>query len=295
MDQVIAQALRQFGLTVALVLGILLAVWFMSGGQDARTNVIIVAIAVVWILLFVLWVRGMRKNYVDAGDCPSAAQHLDAHLQANPDFCLVLRPFGADHAMQIANLSLELRIEDHMRRRLGCGTLALIDPRHSLVHNGVSYLSAGRDDWRVTVDTLVSRALLIILLIPPYMRLGPSVRWELQCIERHAVGSRLLIVLPAPDRLGAAQARRSLRQVADVFAADPPKMAIGIQSQPFAAPRYHLCTRIRPKGWWLAFSRGWSAVVGGQHMMDEYVRMLDDALALAAPEVSAIRSARKAS
>jgi hypothetical protein len=181
-------------------------------------------------LLFTAWLTAycfvayeLRHSYISSRECRGARAFLDEQDQSDRPFCLLLRPFGADHAITFGlpgqQKTLEETLDHMLRSEFDCPAVALVDPRLSLVPASVTYLVADDASWWDAVDSLVSKARVVVLVIPRGTRIGASVRWEVECVMRHELSNRFIVALGSPGGFGYWKTVEQWQVVGDVFPA----------------------------------------------------------------------------
>jgi hypothetical protein len=142
----------------------------------------------------------------------STVHHYLASSDADPEFCLVLRPFGADGMFYVPTSGLvaptrtiESLISERAARILNLPTVTVVDNRKHVVPGGPHYLRCGRD-WQSDVERLMVRALFVVVVFPPGKGPTPSVRWEFDLAVRKGMLGRLLVLLPSANREARASA-----------------------------------------------------------------------------------------
>lgn len=140
---------------------------------------------------------------------------------AETEYCLVLRPFGADGFIPLLMEprrwsrigkwafgglrpahTLEAVLTDAVRDHLACETVALVDPQCSVVPAGPHYLSASDAEWQELVDQLIRRALVVVFVLPPRRPVSDSLIWEVGRSIALGLTGRAVVFLP-PQRLTA--------------------------------------------------------------------------------------------
>jgi hypothetical protein len=132
-------------------------------------------------------------------------QVLDRLVRSDEEYCLILRPFGADGEVVLSKrwfgaLTIEQVIARAARKSLGLTTYAIVDQDRRLAPPGPTYLRAPHDRWQAAVRTLVRRAHSIVVILPPGQDIRDSFKWEIDQLTHHGLQSRVIVVLP-PDRL----------------------------------------------------------------------------------------------
>ncbi|HYQ02310.1 MAG TPA: hypothetical protein VER96_26730 [Polyangiaceae bacterium] len=159
-----------------------------------------------WDLFFaqVRW-RAVRK----------ASDALDSSQGA---IVLVLRPFKGDAATRVrssrwllsARVLLENIIQECARDYLGCSAVALVNQSSGVLASGPHYLASSDELWMRNVITMMRRALAIVVVLPAFQEMTPSLRWELSQVRQLGLLSRVIILLPPASRAGYDQALRLL-------------------------------------------------------------------------------------
>lgn len=215
---------------------------------------------------------------------------VDPLVSSKEEFCLVLRPFGADGRIitrllparrlplrQVGDLTptvtLEQLIGGCVTKSLGLRTFALVDQDQILAPAGPVWLRASNTDWQQPVDAMIRRAHTIVLVLPPGQQIRESVRWEIRQIARNRRQYRVVIILPPHDRDESAY-RASRRQAAVVLAAleDPFGEVSRVSAEAVAEHERNLGTRalvarLSPDGprWWVSVPRRWSRLGTGTY------------------------------
>lgn len=126
-------------------------------------------------------------------------------IDSDQEFCLVLRPFGADGEVVLPHgghgaSTIEQVIARAARKSLGLKTYALVDQDRRLAPPGPVYMRAPHDQWQSAVHALIRRAHSIVLILPPGQGIRDALKWEIDQITQHNLQTRLTVVLP-PYRL----------------------------------------------------------------------------------------------
>jgi hypothetical protein len=113
--------------------------------------------------------------------------------------------------------TIEAVLEQEVLAALGCCSVALVDPSLKTVPLSPRYIAADNMAWQDVIDTLLRRAMLAVVILPPGQRAREALRWEvLRAIEVSLLG-RLVFVLPPPDVDGYASARKAFDDLQSVL------------------------------------------------------------------------------
>lgn len=154
------------------------------------------------------WVihSGLRRRAERDSDDAFVDQHsttlpTKAELERS---VLVLRSFGGDGAMQVANrdgasgpaptATIEEILSTAAHAAGLVGVHALHDHAVDSVPSAVNYVRISMDGWEAHVRALVEHARIIVLLATPGRRLGPSFREELAMIRESGLDARTMVV-----------------------------------------------------------------------------------------------------
>jgi hypothetical protein len=177
-------------------------------------------------------------------------------LTSTEEFCLILRPFGADgevflrqykttrsgkkripYRLPVADLRtmeqvLAVAVEKTAKQKM----YALVDQKRELAPPGPVYVRAPDDDWQEPIRDLMRRAYAVILWLPPDQDLRPSFNWEIEQIVLGRRQTRTIIVLPPPDHKVAYQ--RGVKQAAALLAAMETTTGKVTQADPLRVQHY---------------------------------------------------------
>jgi hypothetical protein len=144
---------------------------------------------------------------------PSVADALEEMERTRESYVLLLRPFGADGAIQMGTGSswmdwgipwretttLEVVLGKTVEKAFGVPTIAVVSPGQLVLPPGPRYVRV-TEDWQRDVDRLLRRAAFVVVVLPPSKGCTPAVRWEIErCVQLGLVGRLLLVAPPDPD------------------------------------------------------------------------------------------------
>jgi len=243
-----------WGLLMILTIVIPIYVWvFRSAHADPTTVIILVILFGVELVQFTRKLRGYQRprateSYNDIG--PSL-------LNSTEEFCLVLRPFGADGEtllrqyeftvtgkarlatrkdFAVENLTIEQVFASAAQEAVQQKLYTLVDQDRRLAPPGMVYMRARNDDWRDAVLALVQRAYAVILWLPPGQEIRSSLSWEIEQIVRAGLQTRTIIVLPPPNEKATYQ--RGIQQAAILLAAMETAAGKTEQADPLRVQHY---------------------------------------------------------
>jgi hypothetical protein len=191
-------------------------------------------IAIVFLTTAALFIGGAARllaEYRPKLDVRSADDLCREVAATKTEFCLVLRPFGADgmiytvKADSIRNsqrvrgdtTTVEALVETAAASVFGVSTWALVDPQALVLPPGPHWVSSDQASWQGHVKRLIQRALVVIVVVPPNKSKTPNLEWEIrQCVANGLTG-RLLFVLPGADVPGAQSSRECVRGFSKLF------------------------------------------------------------------------------
>jgi hypothetical protein len=227
MGQPLRRLIRSLGVagSVGLILAVLAFALVVRGGVSgsgtgtAGSSIL----RVVLLLIAGLVLLGFQWGVYES---PVHTRHyrevLDPLLASTEEFVVVLRPFGSDGEVLLPwqkvtpgraprwyltpvgtvtpTVTLEQVVAAAARSSLGVRAFALVDQTKDLAPPGPVYLRAGMDEWQIAAGDLIRRAHTIAVILPPGQPLRESMEWEIAEIIRTGRGSRVVVVLPPPDR-----------------------------------------------------------------------------------------------
>ena len=199
-------------------------------------------------------------------------------LATEEEYCLLLRPFGHDGEVVLPDLPapeamrrpwwkrpaqgqspirraipLEQVIADAAHRARGLTTYSVVDRHTFFAPPGPRYLRASDEDWRAVVRQLIRRAHTIVLLLPPDQPSGAGFDWEVRTIAALGLQSRVVLVLPPPERekrSTCTAAHRAVRVMAMLRHADLPAPLLDVATIEVAGRLNHsiIITKINDRG-----------------------------------------------
>lgn len=220
---------------VALLCTIVLA----SSELNFVSILVLARLAVVWLGFLVYLVIFLFSVNVK-GWVGSAEEYISYINNSQAEYCLILRPFGADGfipiranppadrlsrvMMRIFGLgswkmskTVEQIIGETVTNVLNCETVALVDPKLKLVPSAPKFISTDNSSWQRNIELLLKRALVVFLILPPQKRVTSSVRWEVERIAALGLAGRFIIVLPPPNHSNYRNSYESAKELADLF------------------------------------------------------------------------------
>ncbi|HEX7304948.1 hypothetical protein [Lentzea sp.] len=162
----------------------------------------------------VMIVVGAAKYPRSAGT-PSHEQVVFGLLRSRKKYCLILRPFGQDAEIVLPktgvrrrtdsgpftrNLTMEQLVTRAARTVLDMDTYGIVDQRTTFAPPGPVLMRAADDEWQEVAQRLISRAHVIVLILPPDRDFGDGFVWEVEQIRLAGMTSRVVIVLPPSDQ-----------------------------------------------------------------------------------------------
>jgi hypothetical protein len=190
---------------------------------------------ILWAIMVVGYSLYLLFSFQPSGTLSPASKFVEAIASSADEYCLILRPFGADGFVPLRvalpqgsmretllkpvalSKTLEAVVEAEARTALGCQSVALVDPKLKIVPLSPTYIAADDDAWQGIVDKLLRRALIAVVILPPGQRARGALRWEVgRAIEVGLLG-RLVFVLPPPQVEGYAAARATLDDLQSVL------------------------------------------------------------------------------
>jgi len=222
---------------VALFFTIVLA----SSELNFVSILVLARLAVVWfgflvyLVIFLFSVNG--KGWVG-----SAEEYVSYVNSSQAEYCLILRPFGADGFIPIRanppadtllrvlmrisgwgswkmSKTVEQIIDETVIDVLNCETVALVDPKLKFVPSSPRFISTDNFSWQRNIELLLKRALVVFLILPPQKRVTSSVRWEVERIVALGLAGRFIIVLPPSNHSNYRNSYESAKELADLFPA----------------------------------------------------------------------------
>lgn len=154
-------------------------------------------------------------QYPRSAGTPSHEQVVFGLLRARKKYCLILRPFGQDAEIVLPrtgakrrtgggpftrNLTMEQLVTRAARTVLDMDTYGIVDQRTMFAPPGPILMRAADDIWQEVAQRLISRAHVIVLILPPDRDFGDGFVWEIEQIRQAGVTSRVVIVLPPCDQ-----------------------------------------------------------------------------------------------
>jgi hypothetical protein len=190
-----------------------------------------------------VWVSGLFIFLFSVnmkGSVGSAEEYVSYINTCQAEYCLILRPFGADgfipiranppadrlsHVMmRIFGLgswkmskTVEQIIAETVSNVLNCETVALVDPKLKLVPSSPKFISTNNSSWQRIIELLLKRAVVVFLILPPQKTVTTSVRWEVERIAALGLTGRFIIVLPPPNHSNYRNSYESAQELADLF------------------------------------------------------------------------------
>lgn len=142
---------------------------------------------------------------------------------SDEEFCLLLRPFGADGEVVLQHApfgasTIEQIVARAARKSLGLKTYAMVDQDRRLAPPGPEYMRSPHDEWQTAVRTLLRRAHSIVLVLPPGQSIREALKWEIGQIALHDLRTRLIVVVP-PGRLHRDDHARAFRDACLIMVA----------------------------------------------------------------------------
>ena len=233
--------IRRFFFLWSLQAGVALLCTIVLASSELNFVSILVLgrLAVVWVgfvvYLFVFFLSVNIKGWVS-----SAEEYVSFINNSQTEYCLILRPFGADGfiplradppadrlsrvIMRIFGLgswkmskTVEQIIGETVTNVLNCETVALVDPKLKLVPSSPKFISTDNSSWQRTIELLLKRALVVFLILPPQKKVTSSVRWEVERIAALGLAGRFIIVLPPPNHSNYRNSYESAKELADLF------------------------------------------------------------------------------
>ncbi len=181
-------------------------------------------------LFFLLYSIRLYRS-VQVKNLLQSAHEFIQHVQTSDrEYCLILRPFGADGFIPIRTFerfpwrlntseTLEEVIEDSVQDILHCETVALVDPKLTVLPPSPMFISTDNASWQTVIESLLRRAIITVLIIPPDKDLTGAVLWEMKRIVALGLVGRFLIVLPPPSTPGYDCACESAQKLCNIFPA----------------------------------------------------------------------------
>lgn len=183
--------------------------------------VVLTRLAVVWLAFFIYFLTVSFSSGLK-GWVSSAEDYVSYIRNSQAEYCLILRPFGADGfiplrtnppatrfsrtMMRISGLgawkmskTIEQIIGETVTNVFNCETVALVDPNLKLVPSSPKFISTDNSSWQTVIERLLKRALVVFLILPPQKKITGSVLWEVERIARWGLVGRFVIVLPPPN------------------------------------------------------------------------------------------------
>jgi hypothetical protein len=221
----------------ALLFTIILA----SSDVNFLSALVLTRLAVIW-LAFLIYSLIVYSSLSTKGSVASADDYVSHIYNSQTEYCLILRPFGADGfipirvnppkdklsriLMRIFGLgvwkmskTVEQIIGETVNNVLNCETVALVDPKLKLVPSSPKFISTDNSSWQRVIELLLKRSLAVFLILPPGKGITCSVLWEVERIARWGLVGRFVIVLPPPDHSGYRNSYESVKELADLFPA----------------------------------------------------------------------------
>ncbi|WP_433273787.1 hypothetical protein ACQPZF_19985 [Actinosynnema sp. CS-041913] len=136
-------------------------------------------------------------------------------LRSSAKYCLILRPFGQDaeivlpKAMAkrriggspfVRNVTMEQVVTTAARTTLDMKTYGIVDQRTTFAPPGPILMRAPDAEWQSVARSLIRRAHVIVLILPPDRDFGDGFQWEVEQIRRYGAQSRVIVLLPPGDR-----------------------------------------------------------------------------------------------
>lgn len=186
--------------------------YFLTGIFAIAAPILIFALVTNGLLRSLIFLIKTSKEYKNIGNLNirSIETYLSSIENTNNEYCLILRPFGADGQLYLPikinalipgnpSLTIETVITKTVRDISGISTVSIVDPALKKIPPGPQYLKVD-DDWKIHVEKLIERALFVIFLFPPGKHSTQSIEWELiTTIEKDLFG-RILLILPPPKQ-----------------------------------------------------------------------------------------------
>jgi hypothetical protein len=233
--------IRKFFFLWSLQAGIALVCTIVLASSELNFVLILVLarLAVVW-LGFLVYIVIFAFSVNIKGWVGSAEEYVSYINHSQTEYCLILRPFGADGFIPISvdppadklsrvmmrifglgswkmSKTAEQIIGETVTNVLNCETVALVDPKLKLVPSSPKFISTDNSSWQRIIELLLRRALVVFLILPPQKRVTSSVRWEVERIAALGLGGRFIIVLPPPNRSDYGNSYESAKELADLF------------------------------------------------------------------------------
>lgn len=233
--------LRRLVFVWTLAAGVLLVCTIVLIFSDLNfvSVVVLTRLAVVWLAFFIYFLMVSFSSNLK-GWVGSADDYVSYIRNSQAEYCLILRPFGADGfipirtnppanrfsriMMRISGLSswkisktLEQIIGETVTNVFNCETVALVDPKLKLVPSSPKFISTDNSSWQTIIEQLLKRALVVFLILPPQKKITSSVLWEVERIVRWGLVGRFIIVLPPPSRPGYRNSYESAKELAVLF------------------------------------------------------------------------------
>ena len=249
------QALGVLGLicTIALALAI---VGFVTDPGLLASNpsgtVALAGIVVVALARLISQISGYQRPQATK----SYTSVVPGLLASTEEFCLVLRPFGADgevflrqykttrdgkkripYRLPIADLrTMEQVLAVATQKTAKQKVYALVDQKRELAPPGPVYVRAPDDDWQEAIRALMRRAYAVILWLPPDQDVRRSFNWEIEQVVLDRLQTRTIIVLPPPDKKMAYQ--RGVNQAALLLATMETATGQAVHADPLRVQHY---------------------------------------------------------
>lgn len=208
-----------------------LVLFYMQPWTTKLFNGLFVIMVGLWWILVIAYTLYTIFSFRLAPAVDPASGFIEKITKNPVEYCLLLRPFGADGHVPIktscepgsqravffayvkTSKTLESIIESTVKEVLNCETIALVDPQLKILTTSPTYISADSESWKEVVDILLKRALIVVLVLAPGQTIRESVGWEIfRAIEVGLLG-RLIIVLPPPNVDGHEKAHKALLEL----------------------------------------------------------------------------------
>jgi len=220
--------------------GALLCTIILASSEVSFVSALVLTrLAVVWIA-FLIYSLIVFSSLSAKGSVASAGDYVSRIYNSQTEYCLILRPFGADGfipirtnpptdkltriMMRIFGLgawkmskTVEQIIGETVNNVLNCETVALVDPKLKLVPSPPKFISTDDSSWQRIIELLLKRALVVFLILPPQKGITNSVLWEVERITRWGLVGRFIIVFPPPNHSGYKNSCRSAKELAVLF------------------------------------------------------------------------------
>lgn len=194
--------------------------------------------------LFLYGAIGLLLDYRPKVSIRSAEDLCAEVEKSRREYCLILRPFGADgtiltvKAEAIRNpkrvrgdtVVVEELVDRASRAVFNLDAWTLVDPNAFVLPPGPKWVRSDNASWRGYIKRLIKRALVVIIVLPPSKTRTLSLTWEVeQCVANGLVG-RMLFVLPPTEIAGSDSSRQCVREFSTLFPllADLPDTTVAV-------------------------------------------------------------------